>query len=90
MKTNAIKLSVSTILSIILWLPTEEEVAKFSFACLTSAYNGESWYYIKPDTDDSWDVDYTKQIVTEDALNEKWTRERPSSDDNLWFTIISK
>lgn len=91
-KTIAIKLNAETIRFIFIHM-TKTQTAEFSYALLTSAYNGENWYYVKnphkllmPGI-----LPYYKMIMTEDKLREHYDiDENANVNAPEWFEVFEK
>jgi hypothetical protein len=66
---------------------TPNRIAKIAFAMLTSAYNGENWYFVNPVSNKN-DVRYEEYIMTEAALAEKFDYTLPDRLD--WFPVTTK
>ena len=88
-KIIAVKLTPETLQYIIPSLASPVIQAKFAHALLTSAYNGENWYYVAGNPMDQDKIDYTRQIMTEEALNAKYD----TIDETVefhWFEVTPK
>lgn len=51
---------------------TPRTAAEFAHACLTSAYNGEDWYFVYETSGSILDLDFTRAIMTAAVFESKY------------------
>jgi hypothetical protein len=89
METVAVLLTKETMCFAMSRMITVKDRAAFAFACLTSAYNGEHWYYVGGNLSMPFPVDYAKQIMTEAKLKETFDINGDIRSES-WFTVVQK
>ena len=81
----AVKLNKIT-LPILITSFSADNLSSFMHALLTSAYNGENWYYVYELGVTDRPVDFTKMIMTEEKLKKLYRV--PELTNDHWFTAI--
>jgi hypothetical protein len=86
--TVACKLTRTSI-DVILRGLIQPHAVSFAHALLTTAYNGEDWYFVSENMQHPLEIKYAKQIMTKEELDKQFAVdwEHPNS---MWFRITKK
>jgi hypothetical protein len=87
MAFKAIKLTPKTVRHLMAIEIPDDLRGDFAYACLTTAYEGETWYLIR-DTDNEYVVDFIYMIVTQDTLRATYAYKKPARSS--WFGLTPK
>ena len=85
----AIKITPETLKYIINVALPRDDVSAFAHALLTSAYNGENWYFVSGNVNAPSEIRYDKQIITEDVLKTSYDYKRLPADP-YWIEVTPK
>ena len=81
---TAIKITRASIHRILAGIITQSDKAAFTFACLTTAYNGEDWFYVN--SSQTRGADFTRQIMPRSRLLEEYSV-TGDADTDQWFEV---